>query len=171
MAYLDLTDDIPLWALDKAMTWIMGDSTQEFRPHPGKIREAAAIAIENARRYITGRSPQIDPIDRSRDLPTSAIDFALRKGREMVGQPDPDPTIGFLTERYARTVRKVHSSGGLTQISSDIRGALVEGAQIVLGEQVDERNVRPAKPRSDRNQSVAEAVVGLQDLFKRYPKE
>ncbi|KKK67405.1 hypothetical protein LCGC14_2954420 [marine sediment metagenome] len=137
VAYMDATADVPLWALDAAMRFLMASPRGSFRPPPGEIREVAAIAIENARRYATEREDTIKPIDRSRDLTSSAIDFALRKGREMVGQPELDPARGFLTERFARTVVALDSRGGLSEIDGIIRGLFVGGAQAVLFEESD----------------------------------
>lgn len=101
LKHIELTSDIPVFALEPAVTALLDDPSQDFRPGVGKIRRAATIYIENVRRWIRGERSKIGLIEYDRDHTSAAMACAIKLGREMVGQPHPDGATGRLvTPRY-----------------------------------------------------------------------
>lgn len=101
LAYVEETAEIPVWALEQAVRFLLNLPGSQWRPTPGQIREAAAFASQNVSRYLRGVDDEVKPTSRNAELGVSAIAHSLRTARKLVGQPQPDGTQGFITPAFA----------------------------------------------------------------------
>ena len=136
LSHIELTAEVPLFALDAAVTYLLESPHATFRPSIGEMLEVATIGIENALRYIRGREGSIAPIARNRETTKSAVDYALRAGRRLVGQPDRDPKRSkLLTPRYALAMTETL---GLEEGTRDPLRAISKDALLQIAGELEE---------------------------------
>ena len=124
LAYIEETSEAPVWALEQAVRFLLNSPEHSWRPTPGQIREAAAIASQAVSRYLHGSTHEIETMSRRHELPSSAISYALKSARELVDQPSDESTTGFITPQFAAAM--VDAIGSLPlKISSGTKEKLI----------------------------------------------
>lgn len=114
LGYMEATQAAPIFALEQSLEFLIRSPRSGWRPSAGEVLEFAAVASQNVLRYLRGEDGEVEPVSRRYELNTTAIEYAIRSGRRLVDQPDPEPTEGFITPAFAAALTDVLGDDTLT---------------------------------------------------------